>query len=126
MTKQLQRKLGSCFLQTRLLHNVTEDVIDDENNYLLSEDIFFGLVTHNLLRKKVEDGDLSVGQHDKFIKATIAFLRESLWYTLLKMNVDSSFWESAQWIDFDSCQNAKWSHIEYFLEKYKVILQYDD
>ena len=58
-TKQLQRKLGSCFLQTRLLDNLT-DVIDDENNYLSPEDIFLGLVTCNLLRKKVEDGDLSV------------------------------------------------------------------
>ena len=27
--KQLQRKLGSCFLQTRFLDNLTEDVIDD-------------------------------------------------------------------------------------------------
>ena len=83
--KQLQRNLGSRFLQTHLLDNLTEDVIDDENNYLLSEDIFLGLVTRNLLRKKVEDGDLSVGQHDKFIKATIAFYRESLWYTLLNI-----------------------------------------
>ena len=56
-----------------------------KNNYLPSEDIFLGLVTRNLLRKKVEDGDLSVGQHDKFIKATIAFYRESLWYTLLNI-----------------------------------------
>ena len=85
VTKQLQRKLGSHFLQTRLLDNLTEDVIDDENNYLPSEDIFLGLVARNLLQKKVEDGDLSVGQHDKFIKATIAFYRESLWYTLLNI-----------------------------------------
>ena len=29
VTKQLQRKLGSRFLQTRLLDNLTEDVTDD-------------------------------------------------------------------------------------------------
>ena len=81
MTKQLQRKLVSRFLQIRLLYNLTENVIDDENNYLPSEDIFLGLVTRNLLRKKVEDGDLAVGQHDKFIKAAIAFYRESLRHT---------------------------------------------
>ena len=62
MTKYLQRKLGSCFLKTHLLDNLTEDVTNDENNYLPSEDVFLGLVTRNLLRKKVEDGDLSVGQ----------------------------------------------------------------
>ena len=83
-------------------------------------------MTRNLLRKKVGDGDLSVGQQDKFIKSTKAFYRESLRHTLLKMNVDSSFWESAQWIDFESGQNVKWSHVEYFVEKYKGILQYDD
>ena len=127
VTKQLQRKLGSRFRQTRLFDNFTEDdVIDDESNYLTSEDIFLGLVRRNLLRKKVEDGDLSVGQHDKFIKAAIAFYRESLRYALLKMNVDSSFWEIAQWTDFNSHQNAKWTHVEYFAEKYKGILQYDD
>ena len=82
VTKQFQRKLGSRFLQTCLFDNLTEDVIDGKNNYLPSEDIFLGLVTSNLLRKKVEDGDLSGGRHDKFIKATIAFYRESLWYTL--------------------------------------------
>ena len=124
--KQLQRNLGSCFLQTNLLDNLTEDADDDENNYLPSEDIFLGLVTCNLLRKKAEDGDLSVGQHDKFIKATIAFYREILQYTLLKMNVGSSFCKSTQWIDFDSRQNAKWSRVEYIVEKYKGILQHDD
>ena len=58
VTKQLQRKLGSRFLQTHLLDNLREDVIDDENNYLPSEDIFLSLVTRNLLGKKVEDGDM--------------------------------------------------------------------
>ena len=53
VTKQLQRNLGSRFLQTHLLDNLTEDVIDDENNYLSSEDIFLGFVTRNLLGKKV-------------------------------------------------------------------------
>ena len=62
MTKYLQSKLGSRFLKTHLLDNLTEDVTNDENNYLPSEDVFLGLATRNLLRKKVEDGDLSVGQ----------------------------------------------------------------
>ena len=60
-----------------MLENLTEDVIVDEKSYLSSEDIFLGLVTRNLLRKKVEDGDLSEGQHDKFIEAAIAFYREA-------------------------------------------------
>ena len=42
------------------------------------------------------------------------------------MDVDSSFWEMAQWTDFQSRQDANWSHVEYFVEKYKQILQYDD
>ena len=62
----------------------TEDVIDVENNHLPSEDIFLGLVTRNLLKTKVEDGDLSVRQYDKFIKAAIAFYKESLRYTIKK------------------------------------------
>ena len=42
------------------------------------------------------------------------------------MDVDSSFWEIAQWIGFQSRQDAKWSQVEYFVEKYKGIFQYDD
>ena len=42
------------------------------------------------------------------------------------MDVDSSFWEMAQWIDFQSHQYAKWSHAEYFVEKYKGIFRYDN
>ena len=42
------------------------------------------------------------------------------------MDVNFNFWETAQFIDFQSCQDVKWSHVEYFLEKYKEILQYDD
>ena len=42
------------------------------------------------------------------------------------MDVDSSFWEMAQWTDFQSRQDANWSHVEYFVEKYKRIFQYDD
>ena len=50
MNKPLQMKLGSRFLQNHLLDNLAEDVIDDENNCLPSEDIFLGLVKPNLLR----------------------------------------------------------------------------
>ena len=32
----------------------------------------------------------------------------------------------AQSIDFQSCQNLKWSHVEYFVEKCEEILQYND
>ena len=42
------------------------------------------------------------------------------------MDVDSSFWEIAQWIGFQSRQDGKWSQVEYFVEKYKGIFQYDD
>ena len=109
-----------------MLDNFPEDIINDENNYLPSVGIFLGLVKRNLLRKEVENGDLSEGQRDKFIEAGIALCRESLWYTLLKMDVDCNFWEMVQWIDFQSHQDTKWSHVEYLVEKYKRILQYDD
>ena len=73
-----------------------------------------------MLQKKVEDGDLSEGQRDKFSETAVVFYTENLQYTLLKMGVDSSFWEIAQWIDFQSRQDAKWSQVE------KGFLQYDD
>ena len=32
----------------------------------------------------------------------------------------------AKWIDFQPRQDAEWSHVEYFVEKYKRLLQYGD
>ena len=92
MTIHLQRKLGSRFRKTDLLDNLTEDVVHDENSYLPSADILLGLVTRNLLRKKVEDGDPSEGQRDKIIKAGVAFYRKSLQYTLPKIDTHFSSW----------------------------------
>ena len=65
MAKHLQSKLGSRFLKTHLLENLTEDVIDDENSYLPSEDIFLGLVTRNLLQKKLK---MVICQKDSVIR----------------------------------------------------------
>ena len=42
------------------------------------------------------------------------------------MDIDSSFWKMAKWIDFQPRQDAEWSHVEYFVEKYKRLLQYGD
>ena len=32
----------------------------------------------------------------------------------------------AKWIDFQPRQDAEWFHVEYFVEKYKRLLQYGD
>ena len=36
-------------------------------------------------------------ERNKFIEAAVAFYRENLRYKQLKMDVDYSFWEMAQW-----------------------------
>ena len=125
MGKNIRKKLGNRFFETHLLDNLTDDVVNSEKNYLSWKDIFLALVTRNLLWKKVEDDDLSEGQRDKFIE-DVAFCRQRLRYTLFKTDVDSSFWEMKQWIDFQFHQDGKWSHVEYFVEKYDGIPQYDD
>ena len=109
-------------MKSDLLDN---SVIDNENNYLPLDDIYIGFSTRNLLNKKVNDSEVSLATRNKFLNAVISFYRISLRYTLLKMNVDSTFWEMAQWIDFGSRHDAKWSHVEYFVQKYEGILQYD-
>ena len=96
------------YLKKSVLDILTEDTIDDDDNY------FFGFVTRKLLQKKFIEGEITLDQRDFFINAIIAFYKKRLRYLLTKMNVENN------------TKPTKGSNIEYFVSWYSGILQFDD
>ena len=125
-TKSLIKKIGIRFLKPELVDDITDEALDDETKYVHQADIFLGFSTKNLLKKKFNDGDIPQMQYDKFMNAVVAFFRESLRYILLKMDMTETFWQHAKWIDFFDRQNARWSDVEYFTNRFTAVLQFDD
>ena len=64
-------------------------------------------------------------QHNIILKAAIVFSRGNLRHVLNKMDMVSSFWRQAIWVDFFNRNNVKWSRVEYFLSSFSDGLQYD-
>lgn len=85
------------YLKKSVLDILTEDTIDDDDNY------FFGFVTRKLLEKKFIEGEITLDQRDFFINAIIAFYKKRLRYLLTKMNVENN------------TKPTKGSNIEYFV-----------
>ena len=127
VTKSLVKKIGSRFLDPSCFveGTVTEEIIDDEENYLPLEEVFIGLLTRKKLKKLFFEGDINKTQYNLIPKAAIAFYRESLRYVLNKMDMKSSFWSHAVWIDFFNRSKAKWPDVEYFVNNFSSVLQYD-
>ena len=63
---------------------------------------------------------------DRFINGGITFYQNDLGYLWTKVNVEKTFWNMAEWLDFSKTENARWSYIEYFISKYSGILRFDD
>ena len=129
MTQNLVRKIASRFLTPECYRDVdiiTQDIIDDSNNYLPNAEVFLGFSTRQKLKKLFNERDISDAQFDSVPRAAIAFYRESLRYVLNKMDMSASFWKQAVWVDFFNRDTAKWSSIEYFLNSFGNLISHDE
>lgn len=129
VTKALIRKIASRFLASECYEGdniVSEETIDDANNYLPLDEVFIGFSTRQKIRKLFNEGDIDKNEYNVIPKAAIAFYRESLRYVITKMDMSHSFWQRAVWVDFFNRKNALWSDVEYFIDQYSDILNFDD
>ena len=128
MTRELTGKLAMRFMIPDSFRgkDITVEIIDDSDNYLPLDEVFIGFTTKQMLKKLFNDGDIDKLQHDNVLRASVAFYRESLRYVLTKMDMNNTFWLHAVWVDFFRRDQAKWSDIEYFIERFGGILQYDE
>ena len=85
-----------------------------------------GFNTMLLLRYLFSEGDIEQVQSDKFLLSAQSFYKESLLYVLNKMDSKHDFWIQAVWINVFNRGNALWDDVNYFVEKYKSIFNFDE
>ena len=95
VTDSLTRKIGMRFLIPDVLHDVTEEVLENKDNYLPLFSAYIGGETGALLQNLFEEGDITVAERNKVLEAAEAFYRDSLKYVLQKMRVIEGFWKNA-------------------------------
>ena len=126
MTQSLIKKIASCFLKREVLSNVTVKNVQDESNYVPLKDMHVGFNTMLLLRRLFNEGDIDQAQSDKFLLSAQSFYKESLLYVLNKMDSKHDFWIHDVWINFFNRENAHWDDVNYFVERYESILNFDE
>ena len=71
------------------------------------------------------EGDIAQTQYNTCLRETQPFFKESLEYVLTNMDMSESLWSHACWVDFFYRGNSSWSDIEYFVDSFSSILQFD-
>ena len=127
VTKDLVRRLAMRILTPQAITNgVTLETLQDSTCYLPLEKVFCGFSTKMLMDKMLREGDITQVQYDTCLRGAQAFYKGSLEYVLTKMDVSDSLWAHACWIDIFNRENASWSDVEYFVNNFSSILQFDD
>ena len=126
MTQSLIKKIASRFLKREALSNVTVKNVQDESKYVPLKDMHVGFNTMLLLRRLFNEGDIDQAQSDKFLLSAQSFYKESLLYVLNKMDSKHDFWIHDVWINFFNRENEHWDDINYFVERYELILNFDE
>ena len=112
MTKKMS------FLIPDVLDDVTEEVLENKDNYLPLSFAYIGTKTGDLLQNLFEEGEITVVERNKVLEAAQGFYEDSLKYVLQKIKVAVGFWNNAIWIDFCNERKANWSTSSILMKKY--------
>ena len=82
------------------MDNIIDDIIDDQDNRLPLTEVFLGFSTSQKFKQLYREEDISDTQFNSVPLAAADFYKESLRYIINKMDMSSSFWQQAVWIDF--------------------------
>ena len=108
-----------------ITYGVTLETLQDSTCYLTLEKVFCGFSIKMFMDKTLREVDITQVQYDTCLRGAQAFYKGSLEY-VLKMDVSDSLWAHACWIDIFNRENASWSDVEYFVNNFSSILQFDD
>ena len=106
-------------------NGVSLESINDSTCYFPLEKVFCGFSTKNLMDKMLREGDITQTQYNTCLRGAQAFYKEYLEYVLTKMDMLETLWSHACWADFSNRENSSWSDVEYFVNNFSSILQFD-
>ena len=73
----------------------------------------------------LREGDITQTQYNICLRGAQAFYKEYLEYVLTKMDMLETLWSHACWVDFSNRENSSLYDVEYFVNNFSSILQFD-
>lgn len=91
-----------------------------KQNQLPDSTIFIGFMTRQTLKKLENEGDVSPLDVGKFMSGVRQFYESAIKYILDKF---PETLKHAKFIDFEERENVEFTDVEYFVERYSILLQ---
>ena len=82
------------------------------------ESLFIGLLTKSVIRKRLDEGDITLQNVTKFYASVRAFHEKALEYALDKLPLKDDLLRSGQFVNIVSRESASFPQVEYFIERY--------
>ena len=106
-------------------NGISLESLNDSTSYLPLEKVFCSFSTKQLMDKMLREGDITQTQYNTCLRGAQAFYKESLEYVFTKMDMSVSLWSHACRVDFFNKENSSWSDVQYFVNSFSSILQFD-
>ena len=124
----LLRKLLSKFIKPSVIENyrLNLDAIEYSNpaNQLDNSKLFVGLTTASEIRKKLDEGDISGDQVNKFYSSVRAFYSAAVAYVLKWFPLNEAIIKDSQFVDFNQKAECDFSMVLNIVAKYPKLLHF--
>ena len=74
--------------------------------------------TKSSIRQRLNDGDISQQQVNKFYDSTIAFYERAMEYAVQNLPLNDTLLKNATFVNFKSRENVTFSQVEFFIQRY--------
>lgn len=95
----------------------TDELSTTQYLLFLDENLFIGLLTKSVIRKKLDEGDITQQNVTKFYASVRAFHEKAFEYALDKLPLKDDLLMSGQFVDIVSRESANFPQVEYFIER---------
>ena len=123
--QNLLKKLLSKFIKPAIIQSNKESLWEiaftDPDNQLDSSKLFIGLVTRSLIRKKLEEGDITDRDVMKFYSSVIA---SAVAYVFKWFPLHETLIKDSQFVDFSKKEECDFSMVCTFIERYPKLLSF--
>ena len=87
-----------------------------------AQSIYLGILTKNMLKKFLDQGDISQKQYKEFHDAAHYYFKSTLEYIGKKFPLDDPLIFNAVWVNVLDRANTKWEHVQYFYDLFPNLM----
>uniref|UniRef100_A0A1X7TWU2 HAT C-terminal dimerisation domain-containing protein n=1 Tax=Amphimedon queenslandica TaxID=400682 RepID=A0A1X7TWU2_AMPQE len=126
LIKFLKTLLGKfvCVRSIKEADHLTTVSYTTRENQLDDNALHIGFSTRSLLRKLLDEGDISPQQVNNFYRAVRNFYEEATSYSIANLPLHDEVLECAKFVTFDARETALFSQVEFFVQRYPNLLPF--